>query len=145
MTEQEAIEVLNNFDMQVSAKADGAYQSTIGKMACEVAAMALIEIQKYRAIGTVKDFKNCMDIINKAEQGELTKIIDEWLLYRKIGTVEECREARKKQMLKQPTLYGDCEDGKLVCPNCNEDLWDLKECGFDFCPYCSQAIKFGGI
>lgn len=110
MTEREAIEVLNNFDMQVSAKADGAYQSTIGEMACKVAVMALAEIQQYRAI----------------------------------GTVEECREAREKQTPKQPTLYGG-EDGKMICPSCNKDLWDLRECGFDFCPYCSQAIKFGGI
>ena len=32
-----------------------------------------------------------------AEKEELAKIIDEWLLYSKIGTVEECREAVEKQ------------------------------------------------
>lgn len=62
-----------------------------------------------------------------------------------IESLEFAISALEKQIPKQPTLYGNCEDGKLVCPNCNEDLWDLKECGFDFCPYCSQAIKFGGI
>lgn len=41
MTNNEAIEVLNNFDMQASAKADGAYQSTIGKMACDIAVAAI--------------------------------------------------------------------------------------------------------
>lgn len=55
MTEQEAMEVLSDFDKQVSAKADGAYQSTIGEMACKVAIKALEEIQQYRAIGTVKE------------------------------------------------------------------------------------------
>lgn len=65
MTEREAIEVLNNFDAQVSAKANGAYQSTIGELACKVAVMALAEIQQYRAIGTVEDFKNCMDIYKR--------------------------------------------------------------------------------
>lgn len=41
MNNQEAIKVLSNFDMQVSAKADGAYQSAMGKMACDRAIWAL--------------------------------------------------------------------------------------------------------
>ena len=61
MTESEAIEVLNNFDMQVSAKADGAYQSTIGETACKVAVKALSEIQQYRAIGTVEECREAME------------------------------------------------------------------------------------
>ncbi len=65
MTENEAIEVLNNFDMQVSAKADGAYQSTIGKNACRVAVDALKEIQQYRAIGTVEE---CREAVNKQKE-----------------------------------------------------------------------------
>ena len=60
--------------------------------------------------------------------------------YRKIGTVEECREAVEKQKPKPCEFYGDEEDGNLLCPNCCEDLWDLKECGFNNCPYCGQAI-----
>lgn len=54
MTENEAIEVLKDFGKQVSVKADGAYQSTIGEKACDVAIKALKEIQKYREIGTVE-------------------------------------------------------------------------------------------
>ena len=46
MTENEAIEVLKDFGKQVSVKADGAYQSTIGEKACDVAIKALEEIQK---------------------------------------------------------------------------------------------------
>ena len=42
------IEVLKDFDKQVTAKADGAYQSTIGKMACDTAIKALEEVQQYR-------------------------------------------------------------------------------------------------
>lgn len=61
MTENEAIEVLNNFDMQVSAKADGAYQTTIGEMACKVAVKALTEIKQYRAIGTVEEYREAME------------------------------------------------------------------------------------
>ena len=60
--------------------------------------------------------------------------------YRAIGTVEECKGAVEKQKPKPCEFYGDEEDGKLLCPNCGEDLWDLKECGFDNCPYCGQAV-----
>lgn len=55
MTENEAIEVLKDFGKQVSAKADGAYQSTIGEKACNVAINALEEVQQYRAIGTPEE------------------------------------------------------------------------------------------
>lgn len=60
--------------------------------------------------------------------------------YRAIGTVEECREAVEKQKARPCKFYGDEEDGKLLCPKCGEDLWDLKECGFNNCPYCGQAV-----
>ena len=63
--------------------------------------------------------------------------------YREIGTVEECREAREKQTQKVLKFYGDGEEGLLLCPNCNGDVWDLMDCGFDFCPYCGQAIQWG--
>ena len=55
MTENEAIEVLKDFGKQVSVKADGAYQSTIGEKACNVAIKALEEIQQYREIGTLEE------------------------------------------------------------------------------------------
>lgn len=64
--------------------------------------------------------------------------------YLSIGTVEECREAREKQRPKEPKLYGDLEDGKMLCASCNEDLMDLAECGFNYCPYCGQKLDWGG-
>lgn len=73
---------------------------------------------------------------------EAVKALSEIRQYRAIGAVEECRKARERQIPKKPTLYGDFEDGKLLCPNCEEDLMDLTECGFNCCPYCGQAIVF---
>ncbi len=61
MTENEAIEVLKDFDKQVTEKADGAYQSTIGEMACKLAISALEEIQQYRALGTVEKLRETME------------------------------------------------------------------------------------
>lgn len=55
MNENEAIEVLKDFDKQVTAKADGAYQTDVGKMACDTAIKALEEVQRYRKIGTVEE------------------------------------------------------------------------------------------
>lgn len=46
----------------------------------------------------------------------------------------------EKQEPQPCEFYGDEEDGKLLCPNCGEDLWELKECGFNNCPYCGQAV-----
>lgn len=61
--------------------------------------------------------------------------------------VEELKitnEALEKQIPKKPEFYGDSEDGKLLCPSCSEDLWDIKECGYNGCPYCLQAIDWSG-
>lgn len=112
MNEQEAIEILKDFDKQVSAKADGAYQSTIGKMACEAAIAALEEIQRYRAIEKhladmfggelpltkyVDELEKAMKEPNKSHSVN-AKILtyedaDRWEAYKAIGTVEECRAA----------------------------------------------------
>lgn len=68
------------------------------------------------------------------------KALEEIQQYREIGTVEECREAVEKQKAKPCEFYEDEEDGKLLCPNCGEDLYDLQDCGFCNCPYCGQAV-----
>lgn len=91
-----------------------------------------------------KDFEPKADITGYLEKKTVFAMaisaIKEVQQYREIGTVEECREAVEKQNQKPLDFYGDSEDGKLLCPNCGEDLWDLKECEFNNCPYCGQAI-----
>lgn len=110
MTENEAIEVLKDFGKQVSAKADGAYQSTIGEKACDIAIKALKEIQKYRKIE--KDLeenyhanadipllmKHFIETVFKGEKHEGFCIMtneekEAWEEYRAIGTPEECRKS----------------------------------------------------
>lgn len=61
MNENEAIEVLKDFDKQVTAKADGAYQTDVGKMACDTAIKALEEVQRYRKIGTVEECRAAVE------------------------------------------------------------------------------------
>lgn len=111
--------------------------------ALEIAKQALEEIQRYRGIGTVEEIKTVKKYIElKKRCGTPSNTIDLCAEYAAIGTVEECREAREKQTKKVLEFYGDGEEGLLLCPNCNEDLWDLIGCGFDFCPYCGQAIQW---
>ena len=56
--------------------------------------------------------------------------------YRKIGTVEECREAIEKQKAKKPVLRND--NGKLrkSCPVCGCFFSPLSRS----CPKCGQAL-----
>ena len=75
--------------------------------------------------------------------GIAIQALEENQQYHAIGTVEECRAAMEKQSAKTLTFYGDSEDGKLLCPACKEDLWEIKECGFSNCPYCGQKLNWG--
>ena len=73
--------------------------------------------------------------------------------YRKIGTVEECREAREKQKPKAPKdelkinpvidcngAYVDADTTVyLLCPNCGE-MVGIDENVDKFCRECGQAI-----
>ena len=63
------------------------------------------------------------------------KAIEEIQQYRKIGTVEECHEAREKQKAKRPKHIWD---GTTECPECAKRL--LRH--YDFCPKCGQAIRW---
>lgn len=69
--------------------------------------------------------------------------------YRAIGTVEECREARERQMAKKPVEY---EDKYYACPTCGNVLmykWEKyplqlkdKKCGLPYCLLCGQTIDW---
>lgn len=73
--------------------------------------------------------KDC-EIIENEETKELRK-------YRKIGTVEECREAVERQKVRKPVLRND--NGKLrkSCPVCGCFFSPLSR----NCPKCGQAIE----
>ena len=115
---------------------------------------ALKEVQQYREIGTVRELREMASIVRKAEKDELAKIIDEWIDYHKIGTVEECREAVEKQKakaVKNRKLLKDfhgspyCIQGD--CPNC--ECKSIKATATDYCYVCGQKLKwdenfFGG-
>ncbi len=100
---------------------------------------AIKEIKRWTGI-LMNAGSQCVNETAEAQEMAIS-VLEEIQQYRIIGTVEECREAIEKQKAKKPEYYGDSEDGKILCPNCQEDLWDLKECGFNTCPYCGQRLE----
>ena len=69
--------------------------------------------------------------------------------YRKIGTVEECREAREKQRTKK-IIIRDWNPTK--CPTCGHELSTSLGDGYykhpiflERCPECGQAIQWDNL
>lgn len=131
-------------DNIISMKTEIEYESSdtrqMKRIKCDslnIAIKALKEIQQYRAIGTVKYFRECADILNKTETDELAKIIDEWILYHKIGTVEECREAKERQKPKKYKKIHPCKSVTYYQCLCCNGLLHINE---NFCGDCGQAI-----
>lgn len=85
-------------------------------------------------IGYCKDFEKESDLalayrVKRQEaHNAAISAIKEIQQYRKIGTVEECREAREKQRPKAPIMkpyYDDMPDEEyLCCPTCGDILTD---------------------
>lgn len=152
MKEQEAIEILKGIEEVRGIFPEDGNDVEIALM---MAISALEEIQRFRALGSVKEFKNCKDILRKAETDELSKIIDEWLLYQKIGKVEEIQEALEKQITKKPKKmeYKPLVDFgcEYACPSCGcavgENQHDDGEFTDkdDFCASCGQKLDWSEI
>lgn len=86
----------------------------------------------------------------KTAQNMAIKALKEVQEYRKLGTVEEVRQAVEKTKAIKPNLEGDgYADGELVydtwiCPNCGE-RYEIDYDEYEHCPKCGQKIDFGGI
>ena len=72
----------------------------------------------------------------------------ELMKYRKIGSVQECQEARERQVMNKPNIWGDGYDdkGNMIydmydCPNCGKS-YEIDYEKYKFCPECGQAIDW---
>lgn len=118
MTENETIKRVEEFGLHHAI--GDLPNSALTVKSFEMAIEALREIQQYRAIGTVEQLSNALENVktlsrmyeklNDQEVAECHKLLE----YEKIGTVEECQEAREKQIAKKP-IHG----GLYACPNCH--------------------------
>lgn len=145
MTEKEAIQYLEMEKMCAEETSVG----KIKKQMYEVAIKALEEVQEYKKIGTIKDFRQSMKIISAADTEQISKIIDEWILYHKIGTVEEVRNAVEKQKAKKVlnrkivmTFHNTPYAIKGDCPVCN--CKELMAENADYCSCCGQRMDWSG-
>ena len=76
--------------------------------------------------------------LNIAEMAHDTrKRLEELKPYEDIGlTPEQIIELKDRDTARTPVQYGDEDEPMLRCRHCDENVTDLIECGFDFCPYC---------
>lgn len=94
------------------------------------------EINRYRAIGAVEQLKDMKQ--NYAEA------LSDWRQYRKIGTVEECRESREMQRGKKPEhfykKYGKHQWRRKDNGEIDEDAWDSDTHSGVICEVCGECV-----
>ena len=112
---------------------------TIDKSLTHGVLNALEKIRQYREIGTVEYFEK----LKLADNGTIWGLIDEYVDYKNIGTVEECREAVEKQKAKKPKKVSNSGiryTDEYVCPNCEKHFTGTGIA--DYCYHCGQAIMW---
>lgn len=79
----------------------------------EIAIQALEEVQQYREICTPEVLALATKLSNIAKNcGTIGKVIDEWVDFKEIGTVEECRKAVDVRKRVQEIADGQLIAGK---------------------------------
>ena len=147
MTENEAIKVLVTQKQCIDKSSSGQCKINCGdckknipiayqEKSYEVAITALKEIQLY------KDGKLCL-----VPKDVYSKQCCELDAYKKIGTVEECREAVEKQKAKKCIIDSCPDHTHYKCPSCGKIHLSRYKHGFPslgriprFCDHCGQAI-----
>lgn len=136
MTEQEAIErcdrLINGFSVNDST--------------CD----AFRDDEKgYPTFAKMKEFaEECKYALEEAQQlrnemWELNQICRD---YTSLGTVEELKEAKEKQIAKKPIPKKDVTENRIItyiCPTCNRDYLGQNEYKLDYCEYCGQKLDWG--
>ena len=127
MNKNEAIGVLKDFDKQVTAKADGAYQSTIGKMACDTAIKALEDLQQYQQIGTLEDLKAMKEhgAFTGVELANIAAMQSMLRDYQQIGTLDECRAAMTVKKEVQEIVDRQLVAGKNNYKETYDCFWEI--------------------
>lgn len=110
--------------------------------------------ENYRTMSVCLTLDECKSHNQKIR--EFVKLLEELEQYRKIGTVDECRAAREKQIPKEPlkrAVGGErLRREFLSCPICGKRLFDIAYLNgkkdhitgkkSKICPNCGQALKW---
>lgn len=146
MTKNEAIGLLDKMKESYEEK---------DNEALNIAIAALEEVQQYHAIGSVEAITEVVKFLSPFGDDTIIGDMDTLYKYKRIGTVEECREAMKKQTVKKPILYShkkdEIKEGDYIyvkCSSCGEDIfscfhyppWNDSQKSHKFCKNCGQAI-----
>ena len=75
------------------------------------------------------------DLVNSC-----VKALEEIQQYRAIGTVEECRQARERQIGKKPILYKGTN--RADCPVCGNTVRGINKPFGDWCSCCGQKLDW---
>ena len=105
----------------------------------------LEEVQQYRETGHTPAMVRDLIRGYKTEHAQNMKLVNELEDYQQIGTPEELRVLKDKQVAKKVSLRRVRKvDGFDIgeCPTCGEDV--SRDCdGIDiFCPYCGQKLNW---
>lgn len=148
MTEQEAVETL------VTLKGTGAISGEEIE-AIDIIDDAMLELEQYREIGTVKECRAAVEIIRyMIQEGIEPEVLEAYVwfedeLAKKGFTVKSVLEAREKQKPKKPKEY---EDKYYGCPTCGNVIlhkWEKyptklmdKKNGLPYCLNCGQKLDW---
>ena len=97
--------------------------------ACDVAISAMQELQLYKDTGLMPDQLREIDKLYSEQAKELGE-------YKKLGTLEEVREAVEKQKRKKPCASNRC----YVCHHCG--LVTSLKTKHNYCDACGQRISW---
>lgn len=154
MTEKEAIKVIEIAIAEVEWDYPLDYA-----VAFETAIKALEEIQHYREMDRkLRDkYGDCDGLLEMAVEGlckhpgvdigspKKSRLltdedVDKWDAYKAIGTVEECREAIRRQTREKVTAESEViYNRKWKCPECGGSLTDTDVLA-GHCKWCGKAI-----
>ena len=143
MTENEAIKEIKRWT-EILLRA-GSRCTTETAEAQDMAIKALEEVQQYRETGHTPAMVRDLIRGYKTEHAQNMKLVNELEDYQQIGTPEELRVLKDKQVAKKVSLRRVRKvDGFDIgeCPTCGEDV--SRDCdGTDiFCPYCGQKLNW---
>ena len=101
--------------------------------AMELAIKVFEEIQQYRELGTVEEIADCI----KQSEEEFNMLIE----YLHIGTIEEFKELKEKNVAKKPNRIISVFGHPYECVYCGNEL-EVDSFNGQYCHWCGQKLDW---